>query len=132
LVIVAPGGARAHGKIVAVSELAELLRQGRAGWPRRFPLVQFPNAPLALALGARGVAGACAEGPRRARARSLFVASLGVWAWEELADGDNWFRRLLGAATLGWIAAALSRLHRERGDAQSHTRLGPVRGCNRR
>jgi hypothetical protein len=109
-----------------VSELAELLERGRAGWPRRFPLVQFPNAPLALALVARVVAGVRPEGPGRAGARSLFVASLGVWAWEELADGDNWFRRLLGAATLGWIVVAPLRVHSERRGARSHTPHGRV------
>jgi hypothetical protein len=104
-----------------VSALAEHLRRGQAGWPQRFPLVQFPNAPLALALGARGAAGVCAEGAGRDRARSLFLVSLGVWAWEELADGDNWFRRLLGAVALAWIASAPLRVHRESDGAQSHT-----------
>jgi hypothetical protein len=30
--------------------IAELWRRGQVGWPRRFPIAQFPNPPLLLAL----------------------------------------------------------------------------------
>jgi hypothetical protein len=69
------------------------------GYPRRFPVVQFPNLPLIIALiaghGIRYVAGA-------GHAYLLTVAYLAmtIWAYEELARGTNWFRRLLGVAFL--------------------------------
>jgi hypothetical protein len=65
------------------------------GYPRRFPVVQFPNLPLLVALiaghGSRYVSG-------RGHAYLLTVGYLAmtIWAYEELARGTNWFRRLLG------------------------------------
>jgi hypothetical protein len=78
---------------------AALWRRGQRGWPRRFPLVQLPNAPLLVALAGRRLVPR-APGPGRA----LFAAGLGVWAWRELTDGANWVRRLLGAGALAWLA----------------------------
>jgi hypothetical protein len=83
--------------------VAELWRRGQAGWPR-FPVVQLPNPPLVLALTARAVSGAGdADGPAAAAAQSLFFLGVALWAWQELADGANWFRRLLGVAGLAWV-----------------------------
>jgi hypothetical protein len=65
-------------------------------WPRRFPIVQFPNLPLALAF----VAGEVAHhtrGTAHASALAVSYLAMGVWAWLELTAGVNWFRRLLGA-----------------------------------
>jgi len=85
-------------------KVAELWRRGQAGWPRRFPLVQLPNPPLLLALAARAASGVGeVDGALAAAGRSLFVLGLGVWAWEELAAGANWFRRLLGLAGVTWV-----------------------------
>ena len=84
---------------------------GREGWPARFPLVQPPNAPLWIALAAWLLA-APTDGSVHAYARATFYAALAAWAWLELTDGTNWFRRLLGAAGLvyvvGRVADALS------------------------
>ena len=69
----APENARArngtNGGLVGVDRdllLARIRRVRQFGWPRSFPLVQFPNGPLVIC------------------------------AYEELTDGVNWFRHLLG------------------------------------
>jgi hypothetical protein len=38
-----------------------------------------------------------------AYARAAFYAGLTAWAWEELASGVNWARRVLGAAGLVYV-----------------------------
>jgi hypothetical protein len=86
---------------------AELWRRGQVGWPRRFPIAQFPNPPLLLALGGWGLA-AMAGGTPHDVGRAVFTLGLAVWAWEEAVSGVNWFRRLLGAGALVWIVADLS------------------------
>jgi hypothetical protein len=72
------------------------------GWPQRFPLVQFPNVPLLVALGGLLVA-ALTDGSAHAYARAVFYAGLSAWAWGELADGANWVRRLVGVAGLVYV-----------------------------
>jgi hypothetical protein len=84
--------------------VAELWRRGQAGWPRGFPIAQFPNPPLLLAFAGWGLA-AVAGGADVGRA--AFILGLAVWAWEEEAGGVNWFRRLLGVGALVWIVAGL-------------------------
>jgi len=86
---------------------AELWHRGQAGWPRRFPVVQFPNPPLLTAFAGWGVA-AVAGGTVHDVGRAVFTVSLSVWAWEEAVDGVNWFRRLLGAGALVWIVVGLA------------------------
>jgi hypothetical protein len=86
------------------AEKRGLLRSGWAlfkrltqiGLPPRFPIVQFPNAPLIFAF----LAGAVAthiHGASRSYATAAAFLAMTVWAYEELARGVNWFRRLLGA-----------------------------------
>jgi hypothetical protein len=67
------------------------------GLPRRFPIVQFPNVPLILAFLA-GAAGSHLHGATRSYATAAAYLAMTVWAYEELARGVNWFRRLLGLA----------------------------------
>ena len=76
--------------------------------PRRFPIFQFPNAPLIVAMLS---AAAARFLDRRFSPTALLVSRLGllVWALEEVISGANWFRRLLG---LGGGGYALSRLFR--------------------
>jgi hypothetical protein len=65
------------------------------GWPRRFVIVQFPNAPLVIAF----LAGELAKhthGSAHAYASSVSYLALVIWAYLELVEGVNWFRRLLG------------------------------------
>jgi hypothetical protein len=73
--------------------------RARRGFPARYPLAQFPNAPLLIALAARLVA-AVADGAARHYAMAVFYVGLSVWAWLELSDGVNSARRVLGAAGL--------------------------------
>ena len=82
----------------------ELWRRGQHGWPGRFPVVQAPNAPLILAFVAWLIA-ALIDGSAHAYARATFYAALAAWAWQELADGANWFRRLFGAIVLVYVVA---------------------------
>jgi len=87
--------------------IAELWRRGQVGWPRRFPLAQFPNPPLLLAFAGSGLA-AVAGGAAHDVGRAVFIVGLGVWAWEEALSGVNWFRRLLGVVAFVWIVAGLA------------------------
>jgi hypothetical protein len=85
--------ARLSGVALAYRRLTEL------SFPRAFPLVQFPNAPLIAALLAGGV-GRLLHGTEHSYALSLSYLALAIWAYEELTRGVNWFRRLLGLAFL--------------------------------
>jgi hypothetical protein len=93
--------------------ITELWRRSQVGWPRRFPVVQFPNRPLLLAFAGWGLA-AEASGTAHEVGRAVFTLGLSVWAWEEAVGGVNWFRRLLGAGALVWIVADLA------GELRSH------------
>jgi hypothetical protein len=86
--------------------IGELWRRGQLGWPRRFPIAQFPNPPLLVAFAALGLA-AVARGTAHDVGRVVFIVGLGVWALEEAVGGVNWFRRLLGVGALVWIVAGL-------------------------
>ena len=76
---------------------AQFKRLTQVGLPRRFPIVQFPNAPLILAFLA-GEFGSHIHGASRSYAIAAAYLAMTVWAYEELARGVNWFRRLLGLA----------------------------------
>jgi hypothetical protein len=65
------------------------------GFPRRFVIVQFPNAPLIVAFVA-GEIGKHAHGSSHAYASSVSYLALVIWAYLELVEGANWFRRVLG------------------------------------
>jgi hypothetical protein len=65
------------------------------GFPRRFPIVQFPNLPLIVAFLA-GEAGTFLHGGAHSYVASVSYLAMTIWAYEELAHGVNWFRRLLG------------------------------------
>ena len=79
-------------------------RRAQRGWPESFPIAQFPNAPLLVALGGWSVA-AVTDDPVRPYALATLYVGLSAWAWGELADGANWFRRALGAAGLVYVVA---------------------------
>jgi hypothetical protein len=76
------------------------LRQGfkgltQLGWPNAFPIVQFPNAPLIIAF-LTGIAAARTHDPGHAYLAAISFLAFGIWAYEELVHGVNWFRHLLG------------------------------------
>lgn len=65
------------------------------GFPRRFPIVQFPNLPLIVAFLAGEGAG-FVHGRDHAYVASVAYLAMTIWAYEELTHGVNWFRHLLG------------------------------------
>jgi hypothetical protein len=69
------------------------------GWPRRFPIVQFPNAPLIAAF-VTGQAAAMLHGAAHWDAAAVSYVAMAIWAYEELVHGVNWFRHLLGLVYL--------------------------------
>jgi hypothetical protein len=77
--------------------LRDRWRRGQRGWPTSFPLAQLPNAPLLVAVGGWLVA-AVTDGSVHTYARATFYTGLAAWAWDELAGGANWVRRVLGGA----------------------------------
>jgi hypothetical protein len=70
-------------------------RLTQLGWPRNFPIVQFPNAPLIIAFLA-GEAAKHTHGSIHADASAISYLAMTIWAYEELVHGVNWFRHLLG------------------------------------
>ena len=80
-----------------------LWQRAQHGWPASFPIVQFPNAPLIVALGA-SVVGRVTSGTLHDGARVVTRLGLIAWAVLEIADGANWLRRLLGAGFLAYLA----------------------------
>jgi hypothetical protein len=101
--VIAPASASDTQAIAARGEKRGLLRSGwelfkrltQIGLPPRFPIVQFPNAPLILAFLA-GVVAIHMHGSSRSYATAAAYLAMTVWAYGELARGVNWFRRLLG------------------------------------
>jgi hypothetical protein len=81
-----------------------------SGWPRGFPIVQFPNDALIVAFAA-GQLGAMLHGAGRLDARAVAYLAMTIWAYEEAVHGVNWFRHLLGlvyvASTAAHLAVAL-------------------------
>jgi hypothetical protein len=92
--------------VIGSVTIAALWRRGQMGWPRSFPIVQFPNPPLLVAFAGWGLA-ALTHGTAHDVGRVAFVAGLAVWALMEVVAGVNWFRRLVGVAALVWIVAGL-------------------------
>jgi hypothetical protein len=72
-------------------------RLTKLGFPRRFPIVQFPNLPLIVAFLA-SEAGKLLHGTEHTYAASVSYLAMTIWAYEELVHGVNWFRHLLGVA----------------------------------
>ena len=81
------------GRLLSVRLACRRLTGG--SFPRRFPIVQFPNPPLIVAFLA-GEAALVLHGEAHFYARSVGYLGMTVWAYEELVDGVNWFRHLLG------------------------------------
>jgi hypothetical protein len=77
--------------------------------PRRFPIAQFPNPPLIVAMAA-GALARTAEGTIARDAALVSQLALLVWAYQEMTTGANWFRRLLGLGGAAYGVAALKRL----------------------
>jgi hypothetical protein len=65
------------------------------GYPKRFPIVQFPNLPLIIGV-TSGHLGRYVHGVGYGYLRAAGYLAMTIWAYEELVRGTNWFRRLLG------------------------------------
>lgn len=93
---------------MATVDIGATWRRGQQGWPSRFVLVQFPNVPLIVSLAGSVLAGIA--GDRTAGyAEAISRLGLAVFAYLELTDGVNWFRRALGAVVLVWLVVTLGR-----------------------
>jgi hypothetical protein len=75
--------------------------------PPAFPLVQSPNPPLIVAMAA-GAAARLAPATAARAADTISKLGLIVWAYEEVVDGANWFRRLLGIGGTAYGVGALT------------------------
>src|SRR4051812_26419670 len=64
--------------IMCAMTAAELWRRGQVGWPERFPVAQFPNAPLMTAIAGWGFA-AVTDGTAHDAGRAVFTVGLSVW-----------------------------------------------------
>jgi hypothetical protein len=92
---------------MASIDVAAAWRRGQAGWPKRFVLVQFPNPPLIVALAGSAVAG-LTSGRTSDYADAISNVGLAVFAYLELTDGVNWFRRVLGAVVIARLVQTLA------------------------
>ena len=68
--------------------------------------MQFPNAPLIIAFLAGAAAGRTHDAAHAYLGAISFLA-IGIWAYEELLHGVNWFRHLLG---LGYVISTAVHL----------------------
>ena len=76
---------------------------------RGYTVAQFPNLPLGMALAGLFLSWVLSSGSTaHAVSRAVFYVGLAVWAWLELSDGVNGFRRVLGAVGLAWVVVSLS------------------------
>ena len=72
-------------------------------------VAQLPNLPLALALVAVVAGHIFNEGSTAwGISRAVFFTGIAIWAWLELTEGVNGFRRVLGAGGLAWVIWSLS------------------------
>ena len=81
-------------------------------FPKRYPIVQFPNWPLILAFLVGQAAGRL-HGMAHDDAWAISILAMIIWAYGELAHGVNRFRNLLGLyyviSTTVHLASALHR-----------------------
>jgi hypothetical protein len=84
-----------HPILWAVAAWRSYERLTQRGLPRRFPLIQIPNAPLIIAFVA-GQVGTYLHGLNHDYASAVSYLAMTIWAYEELVHGVNWFRHLLG------------------------------------
>ncbi|CAB4902644.1 unannotated protein [freshwater metagenome] len=88
-------------------DLRALWRRAQHGWPASYPLVQFPNAPLLVAI-AGSLAARVLSGDASAVATAVSRIGVVIWAYEELVHGDNAVRRVFGVAGLTYMAVQIS------------------------
>lgn len=93
----------------AIDALSRAYRRLRGwSWPRDYPLAQFPNPPLIAALVAFALRWVTPEAWADALTAIGYVL-LAAWAYLELAEGVNMFRRVLGAAALVYVIVLMAQ-----------------------
>ena len=70
-------------------------------------VAQFPNAPIAIWMLA-AFSAKLLSGDAESVALAIASVALTAWAYLELAEGANWFRRLLGATALVYVVIELA------------------------
>lgn len=86
-------------------------RLTQLSFPRSYPIVQFPNAPLIIAF-ASGLLAHYSHGHEHAYAQAVSYLAMAIWAYLELFYGVNAFRRLLGLAyTISTAVHLANALH---------------------
>jgi hypothetical protein len=86
-------------------------RLTQVSFPRSYPIVQFPNAPLILAF-ASGLLASHSHGREHSDAQTVSYLAMAIWAYLELFHGVNAFRRLLGLAyTISTAVHLANALH---------------------
>ena len=86
-------------------------RLTQLSFPRSYPIVQFPNAPLIVAF-ASGLLAHHSHGREHAFAQAVSYLAMAIWAYLELFYGVNAFRRLLGLAyTISTAVHLANALH---------------------
>jgi hypothetical protein len=86
-------------------------RLTQISFPRSYPFVQFPNAPLILAF-ASGLLAHHTHGREHSYAQAISYLAMTIWAYLELFYGVNAFRRLLGLAyTISTAVHLANALH---------------------
>lgn len=95
--------------IDGINGLSRTYRRLRSwSWPRRYPVAQFPNPPLIVALVAFALRW-ITPGSWANALTAIGYVFLGAWAYLELAEGVNGFRRVLGAAALVYVIVLITR-----------------------
>jgi hypothetical protein len=82
-------------------------RLTQLGYPPQFQIAQFPNLPLIVAFAA-GTAHHFVAGTTGRYLQAVAYVAMAIWAYEELANGSNWFRHLLGAAFIVIVVARVA------------------------
>ena len=86
-------------------------RLTQLSFPRSYPILQFPNAPLILAF-ASGLVAHYTHGRVHSDAQAISYLAMAIWAYLELFQGVNAFRRLLGLAyTISTAVHLANALH---------------------
>jgi hypothetical protein len=95
-----------NGGVSEIARVSDWLFRDRA--TGKIVIGQFPNLPLIGWLVATVLA-AVTSGQVSMLAGYAATVALVVWAGDELLRGVNPFRRILGAAVLGWVIVSLVR-----------------------
>jgi hypothetical protein len=77
-------------------------------WPADYPIAQFPNPPLIIALVALG-ARYLATGAAADVLAAIGYVFIAIWAYLELTAGVNMFRRAIGLAGLAYIVVIIAQ-----------------------